>query len=102
VAKDGIVVYDSSTISDPPDLRDDLHVYPVPLTAIAHDLGKVVAKNMVAVGAVQEAAKLLHEDSLLDAIERALADKCSMIPLNREAFQWGVKSVREGITQLAD
>jgi 2-oxoisovalerate ferredoxin oxidoreductase beta subunit len=59
-----------------------------------------VVKNVVALGALQEATQILEEGSFLTALRTSLKDKCAMIPLNEEAFRWGVKAVREGITEL--
>jgi 2-oxoisovalerate ferredoxin oxidoreductase beta subunit len=66
----------------------------VPLTRIASDLGRVVVKNVVALGALQAATSIFPEETLLTAIRQALKAKCAMIPLNEEAFRWGVASVR--------
>ena len=59
-----------------------------------------MVKNVVALGALQEATKLLAEESFLTALRLSLKDKCAMIPVNEEAFRWGVKAVREGITDI--
>jgi len=96
----GVVVYDSSVISHEPKVAEGVRVVPVPCAAIAQSLGSVVVKNVVALGALQEAAKLLEEGSLVTAIDRSLKKKAALIPLNEEAFRWGVKAVREGIVKL--
>jgi 2-oxoisovalerate ferredoxin oxidoreductase beta subunit len=63
----------------------------VPFTQVAADLGKVIVKNIVALGALQEATRLFPKETFLTAIRQALAEKCALIPLNEEAFAWGVK-----------
>ncbi len=50
-------------------------------------------KNIVALGALQAATNIFPKDTLLGAIRTALKDKCALIPLNEEAFAWGIKSV---------
>ena len=102
VAEGGTVIYDSSVITSEPEFRADVKVHPVPLGDIARSLGKPVVKNMVALGAVQEATKILTEETIIARTEKSLSSKCSMIPVNLEAFQWGVKAVREGITGFTD
>ncbi|MEZ5065109.1 MAG: 2-oxoacid:acceptor oxidoreductase family protein [bacterium] len=97
VAPGGIVLYDSSVIRDVPELPD-VRAIPVPMTDIALSLGRMLVKNMVAVGALREATDLVSEEALIARIERALADKCAMIPMNLEAYRWGAKAVREEIT----
>ena len=96
----GIVVYDSSVISKPPKVAEGVKVHAVPCAAIARNLGSIVVKNVVALGALQEATKLLEEDTFLGELRRSLAHKEGLIPVNEEAFRWGVKAVRDGITQV--
>jgi Pyruvate/2-oxoacid:ferredoxin oxidoreductase gamma subunit len=91
----GTVLYDSSVITGAPDLGGGVRVVGVPAARIAQDLGKPLVKNMVALGALQEATGLLSEATLLREIEASLKDKCAMIEVNREAFAWGVKAVRQ-------
>ncbi len=95
VVPGGVVIYDRSVIAEPPALDPRVRVVGVPATEIAKDLGRVVVKNIVALGALQGATGLLPEASLLTAIRQALRDKCALIPLNEQAFAWGVKSVAE-------
>jgi Pyruvate/2-oxoacid:ferredoxin oxidoreductase gamma subunit len=92
VASGGTVIYDSSVIHDLPAFADGVHVG-APFTAIATDLGKSVVKNVVALGALQAATNLFPRETFLTAIRQALKDKCAMIPLNEEAFGWGVRAV---------
>jgi len=100
VVENGVIVYDSGVITDVPEVRNGVKLHPVPFGKIAVSLGKALVKNTVALGALQEATKLLTEETLLDALGASLKDKCAMIPMNQEAFRWGVKAVREGITDL--
>ena len=93
VRKGGYVIYDSSVVTEAPVLDPSIKVFPVPFTGIATDLGKAVVKNIVALGALQAATKIFPKDTFLGAIRVALKDKCALIPLNEEAFAWGIKSV---------
>jgi 2-oxoisovalerate ferredoxin oxidoreductase beta subunit len=100
VAEHGIVVYDSSRITEVPDFADGVKVVGVPCSEIARSLGHPVVKNVVALGAMQHATKIMPEDSFLTAIRLALKDNCAMIDVNEEAFRWGVKAAREGIVSF--
>ena len=100
VAENGIVIYDSGAIDEVPEFRKGVRAVPVPFGEVAHHLGKSLVKNMVALGALQEASNILPADSLRLAIEDSLRDRCAMVPLNREAARWGARCVREGITHL--
>lgn len=93
VRKGGYVIYDSSVVTEAPVLDPSIKVFPVPFTGIATDLGKAVVKNIVALGALQAATNIFPKDTFLAAIRVALKDKCALIPLNEEAFAWGIKSV---------
>ena len=91
VPEGGVVIYDSSVIAEVPTLKPGVRAVGVPFTQVAADLGKVIVKNIVALGALQEATRLFPKETFLTAIRQALAEKCALIPLNEEAFAWGVK-----------
>jgi len=92
----GTIVYDSSVIAEPPaGLAAGVRTIGVPFTTVAKDLGKVLVKNVVALGALQEATNLFPKDTFLTGIRQALKEKCAMIPLNEEAFAWGAKLAKE-------
>jgi len=91
----GTVLYDSTVIQDEPEFAKGVKAYGVPFTQIAIDLGKKMVKNIVAVGALQAATGVFPEETLKTAIRDALRQKCALIPLNEEAFDWGVKAFRE-------
>jgi 2-oxoisovalerate ferredoxin oxidoreductase beta subunit len=90
----GTVVYDSTVIRDVPPLADRVRAVGVPFTGIAAELGKPVVKNVVALGALQEATGIFPAESFLTAIRLALREKGAMIPLNEAAFARGAESVR--------
>jgi Pyruvate/2-oxoacid:ferredoxin oxidoreductase gamma subunit len=92
VVAGGVVLYDSTVIGDPPALPG-VRVYGVPCARIAQELGAVVAKNVVALGALCAATALLPEESLLHAIRQALGDKSALIALNERAFRAGFEAL---------
>ncbi|MFQ5630085.1 MAG: 2-oxoacid:acceptor oxidoreductase family protein, partial [bacterium] len=91
----GTIIYDSTVISEPLELDSGVKMHGIPFTQIAADLGRLLVKNIVALGALQAATDLLPQESLLTAIRQALQDKCAMIPLNEEAFAKGVAAYAE-------
>jgi len=98
VKSGGTILFDSSIIKEvPKGLDPSVKVLGVPFTEIAVDLGKAVVKNIVALGALQAATDLYPEATFLAAIRQALADKCALIPLNEEAFAWGIKAAKESM-----
>jgi 2-oxoisovalerate ferredoxin oxidoreductase beta subunit len=91
----GIVLYDRSVLSPAPGLDPGVRMVGVPFTQIAAELGKVMVKNIVALGSLQEATGLFPKETFLTAIRQALHDKAALMPLNEEAFARGARTVRE-------
>ncbi|MBI5434801.1 MAG: 2-oxoacid:acceptor oxidoreductase family protein [Planctomycetes bacterium] len=90
----GAVIYDSSVISRVPTLREGVRVFPVPCGQLARELGTIMVKNTVSLGAVQAATGVLHDDSFLTALRISLANKRAMLPVNEEAYRRGVQAVQ--------
>jgi Pyruvate/2-oxoacid:ferredoxin oxidoreductase gamma subunit len=90
----GTVVYDSSVIAEVPPLPQGVKVVGVPFTRIAAELGKPVVKNVVALGALQEATRLFPKETFLTVIRQALREKSALIPLNETAFERGAEAAR--------
>jgi 2-oxoisovalerate ferredoxin oxidoreductase beta subunit len=91
----GIVIYDSSIITNPPSLDRSVRMVGVPCARIATDLGKVMVKNVVALGAMQAATNLFPKESFLNTMRQALKNQCALLELNEEAFAWGGKAYDE-------
>lgn len=91
----GTIVYDSSVISHVPPVAPGVKVFGVPCADLARGLGAGVVKNVVALGALQEATGLLEEESFLTTLRISLHHKGSMIRLNEDAFRAGAQAVRE-------
>lgn len=89
VQEGGTIIYDSSVISSVPKLNGNINLIGVPMTLIARELGNAVVKNIVALGALQEATDILPAETFLTAIRIALSDKGDLIPLNEQAFKKG-------------
>jgi 2-oxoisovalerate ferredoxin oxidoreductase beta subunit len=89
VARGGVVVYDRSVIAEPPTLDPSVRVVGVPCSEIAAELGTLLVKNIVAVGALQAATRFFPDDTYEAAIAEALHGKDSLVALNRSAFARG-------------
>jgi 2-oxoisovalerate ferredoxin oxidoreductase beta subunit len=95
----GMVIYDSSVISARPEgLAAGVRMVAVPFTSVANDLGAVLVKNVVALGALQGATKVFPEETFLTAIRATLKQKCAMISINEEAFRLGAKLAGEQVS----
>jgi 2-oxoisovalerate ferredoxin oxidoreductase beta subunit len=93
VAPGGLVIYDSSVVADPGEPPRRVRQLGVPCAAIAQELGKVMVKNVVALGALQAATELLPKESLLEALREALEAKPALLPVNEQAFERGRQAV---------
>jgi Pyruvate/2-oxoacid:ferredoxin oxidoreductase gamma subunit len=81
-------------VSEAPVAVPGVRVVGVPCSEAAKDLGRVVVKNIVALGALHEATGLFPAETYLTAIRQALRDKSALVPLNEEAFQRGMELAR--------
>lgn len=97
VREGGTIVYDCSVISEvPAELAPGVRTIGVPFAAAAKDLGSVVVKNVVALGAMQAATRIFPVESFLTAIREALAERAAdMIPVNERAFARGIELAGE-------
>jgi 2-oxoisovalerate ferredoxin oxidoreductase beta subunit len=93
VAPGGLVVYDSSACAGD-GVGAGVRAIGVPCTAIAGSLGTTRLKNLVGLGALQEAARLLPDDGVLAAIGRTLGGGEESFARNERAFRAGQAAVR--------
>jgi Pyruvate/2-oxoacid:ferredoxin oxidoreductase gamma subunit len=94
VRKGGVIVYDSTVISDVPDPDPGVRVIGIPASEIAYGLGQRRVKNVVALGALQAAADFLPRESLFAALEDAVHGDGALLELNRQAFDAGFEAAR--------
>ncbi len=95
----GYIVYDSHVVKElPDDIAEGVHVFGVPCSAIALEMGAPVVKNTVALGALLAATHLLPEESLLNALRGALGGRKHLVALNEEALRKGGDVVRAQIS----
>jgi Pyruvate/2-oxoacid:ferredoxin oxidoreductase gamma subunit len=93
----GFIIFDSSVAKDVKPGHPSITVVGVPFTEIAAGLGKLVVKNIVALGALQAATNLFPRETFIAAIHEALKEKAKLIPLNEQAFQAGMDAARESL-----
>jgi Pyruvate/2-oxoacid:ferredoxin oxidoreductase gamma subunit len=93
----GVVLYDSSVVTELPELDRRARMIGVPFTRIAAELGNTMVKNIAALGALQEATQLFPRQTFLTAIGQMLREKPAMIPLDEEAFRRGGLAAREDV-----
>jgi 2-oxoisovalerate ferredoxin oxidoreductase beta subunit len=88
----GLILYDSSVISELPEVHDGIKMVGVPFTETAMDIGKRVVKNIVALGALQAVTDIFPKETFLSAIREELKGKEGMVDLNEKAFLRGTEA----------
>jgi len=85
----GVLIYNSSLIKRRP-TRTDIHIIDVLANDIAEELGNPRVANLVALGALLETTKVVSDESLEQALKKALpAHRQDMLPLNMRALSRG-------------
>ena len=92
VVDGGLVLYDSATIPDVPELAGR-RIVAVPITRIANELGRLAVKNVVALGTLAAVTHLFPEETFLTALRDAFRGKPALLPLNEQAFEAGLRAV---------
>lgn len=103
-AENAILIYDSDIAGDLTDIKNDITVYPIPLTTIAKELGSERSRNMVALGIVVEILKNLHlEEQILKDIEaRYKLKPQEVIDLNKKALNAGIEYAKSDLKRNDD
>lgn len=92
VVPGGLALFDSSVIVRPPEgLDPSVRTLGVPFASTANELGNVLVKNLVALGALQGATRVFPRETFLSAIRAALAGKGDLVELDERAFVRGAE-----------
>lgn len=94
VKKGGILIWESSTIKEPP-TRTDIKVYPLPAIELAsNELKNVKVMNMLILGALVKMLDIVKKESLIVALKETLPERHhKLIPLNEKAIDLGMSKV---------
>jgi len=94
VKKGGILIWESSTIKEPP-TRTDIQVYALPAIELAsNELKNVKVMNMLILGALVKMMNVVKKESLLIALKETLPERHhKLIPLNEKAIDLGMSKV---------
>ena len=99
VRSGGVVLYDSSVVAEvPATMPDGVRVIGVPFTEVAKELGSVVVKNIVALGALQGVTQMFPKETFLAAIRASLSGHRAMLALDVQAFDRGMALAAEAAT----
>lgn len=94
VKKGGILIWESSTIKEPP-TRKDINIYGIPAIDIAtNELKNTKVMNMITLGALVKLNNVVKKESLLLALKDTLPERYhNLIPLNEQAIDIGMKQI---------
>jgi 2-oxoisovalerate ferredoxin oxidoreductase beta subunit len=95
VPEGGLIIYDSTVITEPGEPPEHRRVLGVPFTEIAVSLKQPMAKNLVALGALQEASNILPVARIIEALREVLKHKPNALPVNEAAFAAGQAAVAQ-------
>ena len=90
----GTLFINSSIVKDPID-RDDIKVISVPVTEMALEMGNPKVLNIIMLGAYVGYTQVVPEDVVWDTIQHKLGKKPKLLPLNKQAFEAGLKIGKE-------
>jgi 2-oxoglutarate ferredoxin oxidoreductase subunit gamma len=94
VKKDGILIWESTMIKEPP-TRNDIKIYDIPAVEKAtHDLKNLKVMNMILLGVLVKINAIVKKDTLVNALKEALPERHHhLIPLNVKAIDMGMAHV---------
>lgn len=94
VKKGGILIWESTTIKEPPS-RNDIEIYPIPaIEKATHNLKNIKVMNMLMLGVLLRIKNVVKKESVLKALKDTLPERHHhLIPLNKEAIDLGMTLV---------
>jgi 2-oxoglutarate ferredoxin oxidoreductase subunit gamma len=94
--KEGGVVFINSSLIDASTEREDITPIPIPVGALASELGSGRQANMIMIGAIMAKTGLLSLDETRLGMEAALKGKEKLFRANMTAIERGADYVRSG------
>lgn len=94
VKKDGILIWESTMIKEPP-TRNDIKIYAIPAVEKAtHDLKNLKVMNMLLLGVLVKINNIVKKETLVQTLKEALPERHHhLIPLNVKAIEMGIKLI---------
>lgn len=88
-------LYINSSIVKSEITRTDIKVVKAPMTELALEMGSAKVLNIIMLGVYVGYTQVVPEDVVWRTIEHKLGKKPALLPLNRQAFDLGLKLGRE-------
>ena len=87
----GKLFINSSIVDENKIKRDDLTLVKAPVTELALELGNAKVLNIIMLGLYIGYTDIIDSKIVWDTIEKKLASKASLLPLNKQAFEKGLE-----------
>ena len=89
--KSGGTLFINSSIVDSKIERDDVKLIKAPVTELALELGNAKVLNVIMLGVYVGYTEVIAPEIVWDTIEKKLASKVKLLPLNKQAFEKGLE-----------
>ena len=87
----GLLIYESSTILNPP-TRTDIEIVPIEAATEAAKLKNSKVLNMIVLGAFLKKKPIISIEAIIEGLKKVLPERYhNLIPLNREAMEKGME-----------
>lgn len=95
VKKDGLLIYEKSSILTPP-TREDVEVLAIPANEEANKLNERRVANMILMGAFLQKRPVVDIENIVKALSKVLPERHHhLIPLNKKALEVGMQLAGE-------
>lgn len=92
IDKQGSLIVDQDLV-DWGDISDDVHLYQVPATKLAEELGNRIVANVVMLGAVVAITGMVKKGAMIDSVDASVPPRFR--ELNKRAFEKGYEYGRK-------
>ncbi len=89
--KTGGTLFINSSIVDENVGRDDVTIVKAPVTELALEMGNAKVLNVIMLGVYVGYTNVIEPAIVWDTIEKKLASKAKLLPLNKKAFEKGLE-----------
>ena len=89
--KEGSTLYINNSIVTDEITREDVKVVKAPVTELALELGNAKVLNIIMLGVYVGYTQVVPADVVWNTIEHKLGKKPALLPLNKQAFELGLK-----------
>jgi 2-oxoglutarate ferredoxin oxidoreductase subunit gamma len=98
VKKGGVIIWESSNISEGPKSKDDIIIISVPAAEEAIKLENPKTLNMIMLGAYLHVKPIMKIETIMKAVKKVLPERHHhLLPLNEKAIRRGIELAKESM-----